>query len=180
MNNIKRVAIFVWLVCMATAAQAQFGWQWISSQPMDSVSQLWMRRTYTDVPYTDHATITIASNGMTRLYVNGRYINPHPITPQTFYDNSLITQKYDVSAFIVRTDTLNIALWCASTNSKPCAAALRLDAYAEEDGTGYTITTDTTWMCRPATVQTADTGAEWTDGQQWHSTWSYKETDWAR
>ena len=70
---------------MATAAQAQFGWQWISSQPMDGVSQLWMRRTYTNLPYTDRATITLASNGMARLYVNGRYVNPDPVAPQCFY-----------------------------------------------------------------------------------------------
>lgn len=181
MDNIRRVATFVLLLCMATAAQAQFGWQWISSQPMDGVSQLWMRRTYTNLPYTDRATITLASNGMARLYVNGRYVNPDPVAPQCFYaHNSRIMQTFDVSPYIVRTDTLDIALWCASANGEPCAAALRLDAHDKESGVGFTATTDTTWMCRPATVQTDSSGYEWTDGTQWHSTWSYNETDWAR
>ena len=181
MDNIRRVATFVLLLCMATAAQAQFGWQWISSQPMDGVSQLWMRRTYTNLPYTDRATITLASNGMARLYVNGRYVNPAPVAPQCFYaHNSRIMQTFDVSPYIVRTDTLDIALWCASANGEPCAAALRLDAHDKESGVGFTATTDTTWMCRPATVQTDSSGYEWTDGTQWHSTWSYNETDWAR
>ena len=166
---------------MATAAQAQFGWQWISSQPMDGVSQLWMRRTYTNLPYTDRATITLASNGMARLYVNGRFVNPDPVAPQCFYaPNSHIMQTFDVSPYIVRTDTLDIALWCASANGEPCAAALRLDAHNQESGMGFTATTDNTWMCRPATVQTDSSGYEWTDGTQWHSTWSYNETDWAR
>ena len=97
---------------------------------MDGVSQLWMRRTYTDLPYTDRATITLASNGMARLYVNGRYVNPAPVAPQCFYaHNSRIMQTFDVSPYIVRTDTLDIALWCASANGEPCAAALRLDAH---------------------------------------------------
>lgn len=166
---------------MATAAQAQFGWQWISCQPMDGVSQLWMRRTYTNLPYTDRATITLASNGMARLYVNGRFVNPDPVAPQCFYaPNSHIMQTFDVSPYIVRTDTLDIALWCASANGEPCAAALRLDAHDQESSMGFTATTDTTWMCRPATVQTDSSGYEWTDGTQWHSTCSYNETDWAR
>lgn len=166
---------------MATVAQAQFGWQWISSQPMDGVSQLWMRRTYTNLPYTDRATIILASNGMARLYVNGRFVNPDPVAPQCFYaPNSHIMQTFDVSPYIVRTDTLDIALWCASANGEPCAAALRLDAHNQESGVGFTATTDTTWMCRPATVQTDSSGYEWADGTQWHSTWSYNETDWAR
>lgn len=181
MDNIKRVATFVLLLCMATAAQAQFGWQWISSQPMDGVSQLWMRRTYTNLPYTDRATITLASNGMARLYVNGRFVNPDPVAPQCFYaPNSHIMQTLDVSPYIVRTDTLDIAMWCASANGEPCAAAMRLDAHDQESGMGFTATTDTTWMCRPATVQTDSSGYEWADGTQWHSTWSYNETDWAR
>lgn len=148
---------------------------------MDGVSQLWMRRTYTNLPYTDRATITLASNGMARLYVNGRFVNPNPVAPQCFYaPNSQIMQTFDVSPYIVRTDTLDIALWCASANGEPCAAALRLDAHDQESGIGFTATTDTTWMCRPATVQTDSSGYEWTDGTQWHSTWSYNETDWAR
>lgn len=148
---------------------------------MDGVSQLWMRRTYTNLPYTDRATITLASNGMARLYVNGRFVNPDPVAPQCFYDrNSNMMQTFDVSPYIVRTDTLDIALWCASANGEPCAAALRLDAHDQESGMGFTATTDTTWMCRPATAQTDNTGYEWADGTQWHSTWSYNETDWAR
>lgn len=148
---------------------------------MDGVSQLWMRRTYTYLPYTDRATITLVSNGMARLYVNGRFVNPDPVAPQCFYaPNSHIMQTFDVSPYIVRTDTLDIALWCASANGEPCAAALRLDAHDRESGVGFTATTDTTWMCRPATVQTESSGYEWTDGTQWHSTWSYNETDWAR
>ena len=181
MYKIRRTTTIILLLCIATAAQAQFGWQWISGQPSDGVTQWWMRRTYTNVPYTDRATITVATNGYVRLYVNGRQTDASPLMPpRTPGDTSVKMLAYDVSPYIVRTDSLQLALWCATAYGGPCAAALRLDASNTESGSGFSVTTDSTWLCRPAAIQTACTGAEWADATQWQPAWSYGDTDWAR
>lgn len=181
MYTTRKTAMLIVMLCTAAAAVAQTGWQWITCQPMPGVSQLWLRRTYTRLPAVQRATATLATNGYARLYVNGRLADATPLVPwRAVGDSSCKVLSYDVSAYVMRTDTLNLALWCASPGGVPCSVALRLDAVSCDGTSGFTASTDTTWLCRPACVQTGGSGTECTDGRQWHSTWSYGDTDWVR
>ena len=177
----RKTTMLIVMLCTAAAVAAQTGWQWITCQPMPGVSQLWLRRTYTRLPAVQKATATLATGGYARLYVNGRLADATPLVPsRAVGDSSCKVLSYDVSAYMVRTDTLNIALWCASPWGTPCSVALRLDAVSCDGTSGFTASTDTTWLCRPACVQTGSGGTERADGRQWHSTWCYGDTDWAR
>ena len=107
--------------------------------------------------------------------------------------------RYDVSAYVVRPDSLELALWwaapdgakaadcgarcsrntCLPTADSGAKVALRLWC-RDVKGRVSVFDSDSTWMCRPSAVQFNAAGGESIDGTQWHTSWSYGESDWAR
>lgn len=173
------------LACAALAAApsrawAQFGWQWMSSPSAEGVPQVWFRHTSTGVGEVEKATLTLCTTGFARAYVNGRLVDPSPLSPpRRDGDNSLKLLSRDVTAFMVSDDTLDVALWCAQPDGLPCAVAARLDCM-RADGAAFTVVSDSSWLCRPVPVEEDSCGTVTFDSRQWHPTWSYGETDWAR
>lgn len=175
----------VLLVCVALAAvpslaRAQFGWRWIGCPAADKARQVWFRHTTTGVGEVEKATLTLSTTGFARAYVNGRLVDPSPLSPsRRDGDHSPRQITWDVSAFMVSDDTLNVALWCAQPDGLPCAVAARLDC-RRTDGTAFAVVSDSSWLCRPAPVEEDSCGTATFDSRQWHPTWSYGDTDWAR
>ena len=96
-------------------------------------------------------------------------------------------------------DSLELALWwaapdgakaadcgtrcsrntCLPTADSGAKVALRLWC-RDVKGRVSVFDSDSTWMCRPSAVQFNVAGGESIDGTQWHTSWSYGESDWAR
>ena len=175
----------VLLACAALAAvpslaRAQFGWRWMGCPAADKARQVWFRHTTTGVGEVEKATLTLSTTGFARAYVNGRLVDPSPLSPaRRDGDHSQRQITWDVSAFMVSDDTLDVALWCAQPDGLPCAVAARLDC-RRTDGTAFAVVSDSSWLCRPAPVETDSCGTATFDSRQWHPTWSYGDTDWAR
>lgn len=174
--------LVVLLFAAATVCRAQTALQWIAPPHEEGVTQAWLRKAYTGVGDVREAVATVATTGYVRLYVNGRLADPSPLVPaRGAGDTAAKALRYDVTASVVRADSLVLALWCAPAESATAevpAVALRL-WLRTDDGGVRVIDTDSTWLCRPAAVQLDSLGRETTDGRQWHATWSYGDTDWA-
>ena len=180
--GVCRLLVVLLLVAAATACRAQTALRWIGSPHEDGVTQTWFRKAYTGVGDVREAMATVATTGYVRLYVNGRLADPSPLVPSRGVgDGGAKALRYDVTASVVRADSLVLALWCAPAEGAAAeapAVALRL-WLRTADGGVRVIDADSTWLCRAAAVQLDSLGRECTDGRQWHASWSYGDTDWA-
>lgn len=197
---VLRIALLLLLVGHATVCSAQTAMTWIGAPRAAGATQVWFRRCFERVGEVDEAIATIATTGHVRLYVNGRLVNPAPLTvTRGEGDGSIVAMRYDVSAYVVRPDSLELALWWAAPDGAKAAdcgarcsrntclppadsgakVALRLWC-RDAKGRVSVFDSDSTWMCRPSAVQFNAAGGESIDGTQWHTSWSYGESDWAR
>lgn len=181
LKGVCRLFAVLLLVAAATACRAQTALRWIAAPSCGGAAQVWFRKAYTGVGDVSEAVATVATTGYVRLYVNGRLADPSPLVPSRGAgDGGAKALRYDVTASLVRADSLVLALWCAPAEGAAEAPAVALRLWLRtDDGAVSVIDADSTWLCRPAAVQFDSLGRECTDGRQWHASWSYGGTDWA-
>lgn len=125
--------------------------------------------TYTGLPEPEHATITVATTGYFRLYVNGNLVSvpSFPLVRAPYRDNpeatEPITTSFEVSRYL-RTDSNSVALLVSpSSLDETPSFSLRLNGISNS-GCKFVREADETWICRPQNAFLTDTNSEYVDG----------------
>lgn len=165
------IILFSLLLC-AKALQAQeFSTHWIHApqgeaevpSTADSLAYVEFRQTYLSFAQPQQASITVASTGWFRLYVNQCNVGTAAFYPprDTQSAHELLSapcgrqaevafMTFDVTDYL-RPDTNVVALIYAPYGPSATTKQVSVAVFGtDHDGLPFSFTTDSTWLCRPA------------------------------
>lgn len=166
----------MWLTLLvAFTAQAQaFNTQWISAPSPDSLSHVWFRQSYLCSQRPLRATVTVASTGLFKVFVNGFIVGTATYYPvRTSADNTPRAITFDVTRYL-RNDTNTVAVLYAPVtpmNADPRQIAVAFYGISGE-GTRFSYHSDGNWLCRLANARWNEAGGETIDGRRHNTTWN--------
>lgn len=144
----------LWLTC----PEAYFG------------QQVAYSHTYVDSFEPQEGSVTIATTGYFRLYVNGNLVSvPSYPMARAPYRESIdktepIAMRFDVTRYL-RNDSNTITLLvCPSVLDETPAFSLRFEGISTENKL-YVHDADKSWLCRPLNAYMTDYNAEFADGR---------------
>lgn len=151
----KRLLIFITTICWVLNSYSQeFGTHWISYPLPNDSSEVLFRHTYLSTQRPRQASITFASTGNVRIYMNGRNVtrdvflgNETICCSSSPKERCLFIRTYDVSRFL-RTDSNTIAVAYLPTAGMPLGKQLSL-AYdgIDHEGHAFHHQADGGWQC---------------------------------
>ena len=139
--------ILMTLLWVLNSQAQEFGTHWVSYPLPNDSSEIWYRKLYTLEAQPLSATISLASAGNLRLYVNERNI-----TGSNFYagikDSTIMMRTFDITPFLKKGKNI-IAVWYAPGDSTAKAKQLSLDFYGwNKDTIPFYHQADGTWWCK--------------------------------
>lgn len=142
-RNILLILCFLWIV---DAFPQEFAAHWISYPLPNDSSEVLFLHTYVS-PRPQHASITLASAGKVKLFVNGRNVMRDLYLANR--DTSVITfRTYDVTRFL-RTDSNTVVVWYAPVAKRLSGKQLSLEYYGtDHSGKPFYSKADNTWLCK--------------------------------
>lgn len=147
-----------------------FGTHWISSPLPNDSSEVLFRRTYVSRYKPIKATITVASTGKLRIYVNERNISQEVIIGNRKQANAVKFYTYDITRFM-QPDSNIIAVWYAPDSQPFEGKQLSLEYHGiDEQGKHFYHNTDKSWFCKAINSYTKD-GTEFFDGSSFQKAW---------
>ena len=144
----KLITTIIMTLLWVLDSQAQeFGTHWISYPLPNDSSEVWYRRLYTLKDQPLSASVSLASTGNLRLYVNERNV-----TGSIFYegtkDSTVMMRTFDITHFLKKGENI-IAVWYAPTCSADKSKQLSLDFYGwNKDSIPFYHQADGTWWCK--------------------------------
>jgi len=170
--------VLTFLACCLDSVAIPFGISWISHPRPDSLSQVWFRRTFITSGRPQRSSITIATTGYVRLYVNGRDVSTDAITPyRDGLNDDPIATTYDVTRFL-RADTNTVAVWFSPSFPHLETRQIAVDFYGQyKDGSAFSYISDDSWMCRRARTTLTGDGGEHTDAPSYILRWQAGDYD---
>lgn len=151
----------------------EFGTHWISYPLPDDSTEILFRRTFKSEGYKPHkATITVATTGKIRIYVNERNISREVVISNRGQGISFYT--YDVTRFM-QPDSNIIAVWYAPNNIPYAGKQLSLEFYGIDYlEKSFYHHTDKSWFCKSINAY-AKEGQEYFDATTFPQAWKYIE-----
>lgn len=171
---VKRL-ILTAITALALSASAQdWGLNWISCPTAGPTDQIWFRRPFVIKQRPDAARLTIACSGRFDLFVNGYNVSTDVLMPGSYEPSDTVRlMTFEVGRYL-RPDTNVVAVWYspARPTRKQIALTLNGSGFA---GSDLAVTTDRTWLCRPANARTETDGSETIDDNAYVDYWNRKE-----
>ncbi len=144
----KLITTIIMTLLWVLNSQAQeFGTHWVSYPLPNDSCEVWYRKLYTLKDRPLLASISIASTGNLRLYVNERNV-----TGSIFYegmkDCMVMVRTFNISRFLKKGENI-IAVWYAPTNNTDKSKQLSLDFYGwDKDTVAFYHQADGSWWCK--------------------------------
>ena len=170
------ITIFLFFCVLSSFAQ-EFGTHWICHPLPNDSSEILFCHTYLTQQRPQQASLTFASTGQLRVYVNERNI-----TPYISYDNrdsSIIAiQTYDITRYLYP-DSNTIAVWYAPTARSSSTKQLHLEYYGTDaHGKAFYYAANGDWECMELKgCYKKENGEEMFDRRSYDSNWKAANCD---
>lgn len=168
----KLFILFLLISGILTIPAQEFDTHWISIHQPDSLSHVWFRRTYLFNGRPQKASITFATTGLVKIYINECNIGTasfYPLREENNNDPVAIT--LDVSPYL-RSDSNVIAAVYSPAFPEINHRQLSVSFYGtDETGTAFCNTSDNSWLCRRANSSLTLNGGEIIDGRAHNTSW---------
>lgn len=163
--------VLTW-AALATAQAQEFGTHWISFPQPDSTSHVWFRQSYLCHQRPRRATVTVASTGYFKLYVNEFVVGTAAYYPlRDDADGSPKSVTFDVTRYL-RNDTNTVAVLYSPAMRQADTRQLAVAFYGRmADGSRFSHYSNADWLCRRANSRLNAYGSETIDGRQHNTTW---------
>lgn len=135
------------IFCVLNSFAQEFGTHWICHPISNDSTEVFFCHTYISKQRPQQASLTFASSGKLRVYVNERNISPE--ISYSNKDTSVIAlQTYDVTRFLYP-DSNTIAIWFAPTQNSQASKQLSLEYYGTDDqGKAFYHAANEEWKCQ--------------------------------
>lgn len=165
------ILLLVW-AGLATAHAQEFGTHWISHPQPDSTSHVWFRQSYLGWQRPRRATVTVASTGFFKLYVNEFVVGTAAYYPlRDDGDGTPKAVTFDVTRYL-RNDTNTVAVLYSPATPQTDGRQVAVTYYGQmADGSRFSHHSDGNWLCRRANSRRNAYGSEFIDGRQHNTTW---------
>lgn len=161
-------------LCYFLAISAQdFGMQWMSASQADKADMVWFRHTYSLHERPTQASISIATTGYFRLYVNGYDVSTAYRLPyREKGDTGSIGHIFDVTRFLQAGDNI-IAVYCSplAYDLDRALFAFRFDG-KWVNGQRFSYDGSEGWLCRSASFSLMPDGRQVQNGLSEEYTYS--------
>lgn len=169
----KHTLLVCSLIMWALGAWGQeFDTHWISVPDVDSTSHVWFRQTYMMQGRPQEGTITVASKGLYKLYVNEYNVGRAAFYPtRAPYSDHVVVSTFDVTPYL-RPDTNVVAFIYSPSyphvDTKQVAVSF---SGRDHNGQPFAHYSDDTWLCRRANSSLNMQGGEDIDGREHDPSW---------
>lgn len=168
----KRLLVYILAFAPLVLMAQEFGIHWIAAPQPDSTSHLWFRHTCIMEGRPRQASITVATTGYFKLYINQHNVGTALFYPSRQpYSNNVVTTSFDITRYM-RNDTNVVALVYSPTfahlNHRQLSVTLHgLTAM----GQPFCTVSDGSWLCKPANSCINAWGGETIDGRSHTPSW---------
>lgn len=144
----KLITTIIMTLLWVLNSQAQeFGTHWVSYPLPNDSCEVWYRKLYKLDAQPFSASVSLASTGNLRLYINERNV-----TGSAFYegmkDSTVMMRTFDITRFLKKGENI-IAVWYAPAGSANKDKQLSLDFYGwDQDTIPFHHQADGTWWCK--------------------------------
>lgn len=165
------VAILMVAATLPVCAQ-EFNAHWIYAPQADSLSHVWFRRAYLADGRPRRASVTVASTGFFKLYVNECNVGTALFYPvRRNGDDSPIAMTFDVTPYL-RRDTNVVAVAYSPNVTATSHKQISVGFYGiDHKGRRFSHASDNSWICRRANSRKTSDGGEEIDGRGHDPTW---------
>lgn len=150
----------------------QFNTHWIYAPQADSTAHIWFRRAYISSGRPQQATITVATTGYYKLYINECNVGTalyYPLREDN--DSTPISITVDATPYL-RPDTNVVALLYTPTTPSISQRQIAVNIYGiNNEGNKFSYSADASWLCRHANSQMTIDGGEYIDGREHDPSW---------
>lgn len=166
------IAAILLLVVAFSASAQEFNTHWIYAPQSDSLSHVWFRRAYPCNGKPIQASVTVASTGYFKLYVNECNVGTGSSYPMRRNgDSTAVAIEFDVTPYL-RRDTNVVAIIYSPTI--PSASHRQISVNyngTSHQGENFCHTSDNSWICRQANSRLTTDGGEAIDGRGHDPSW---------
>ena len=136
--------IFLW---QPSSFSQEFGCHWVSFPLPNDSSEVIFKQTYTYKQKPLLASITLASTGNVKVYVNERNIS-RDILIKGMDNGSLIYRTFNITRYL-KPNKNTISVWYAPTQNSLVGKQLSLEYYGiDADGENFYHKADGKWLCK--------------------------------
>lgn len=167
--------LFLFVFCHAVSMASDFNTPWIFARQTGSLSRVFFRKAFLSQGLPRQATLTIATTGYCKVYVNECKIGTAPyLSLRHDNDTDAVSMTFDVTPYM-RADTNVVAVLYsplpnhASKTEKQIAINLYGTGYDQHD---FCVRTDASWLCRESYSKITPDGIEIVDGRRRDMQWN--------
>lgn len=168
----KLVVTLLLFAAVISAAAQEFGTHWVYAPQSDSLSHVWFRRSYLCGGRPRQASVTVASSGYFKLYVNECNIGTAAFFPLRHNgDDTPVATTFDITPYL-RRDTNVVAIIYSPARPSDSHRQISASFYGiAHDGSNFCYNSDDSWLCRRANSRMTADGGEAVDGRDHDPTW---------
>ncbi len=161
----KFVAIPLMLGVALSAAAQEFNTHWVYAPQADSLSHVWFRRSYQCDGRPRQASVTVASTGYFKIYVNECNIGTAAFFPMRHSgDDTPVATTFDVTPYLRRDTNVVAIIYSPARPSCSCKQISASFYGIAHDGSNFCYSSDGSWLCRRANSRMTADGGEVVDG----------------
>lgn len=166
------------MLCFTPSPAQEFLARWISIPDADDASHVWFRRDYTIERTPFMAEISVMSDGLFEVFVNGCNVSTDVMIPFDGDNPATLRRiRYNVADFL-RKGSNTIAVRYSPEKTFWAGKQLSLSFYGEYyDGTVFGGFTDESWLCRQANSASFYGDYEYLNAEEYPYDWKAEEFD---
>lgn len=175
------ITLIAILLCALNSHSQEFSTHWISYPIPNDSSEVLFSQVYITKKRPKQASISFASSGKLKVYVNERNISQdiYFINPQS---SAICIYTYDITRFL-RPDSNTIAVWYAPQENVAVSKQLSLEYYGYDDkGSPFYHKADGNWRCKLLEGCYVKGNKETFDSRNYDCLWKssdYSRDEWA-
>lgn len=169
----KTATVVILLLSIALSVCGQdFNTHWIYAPQADSTSHVWFRRAFLSEGTPEQATITVATTGYYKLYVNECNVGTALYYPLRHNNDSTpVSITFDATPYL-RPDTNVVALIYSPTRPSESHRQISVNIFGTDyQGKSFSHVSDNSWICRRANSCMTTDGGEIIDGTKHNPSW---------
>lgn len=168
-----KTSIFIILLCFLwqpSSFSQEFGCHWVSYPLPNDSSEVIFKQTYTYKQKPLQASITLASTGNLKVYVNERNVS-RDIFIKGFVNGSLAYHTFNITRYL-KPNKNTISIWYAPTQNSLIGKQLSLEYYGiDANGDSFYHKADGKWLCKELHGCSTPSDKEYYDGLRMPNNW---------
>lgn len=172
------LSVFILLFLFAqrpeTAMASDFNTPWIYAQKTDSHARLLFRKVYLFQGKPRQASLSIATTGYCKVYVNECKIGTAPYIPLRFCnDTNAVRLTFDITPYLRGDSNVVAVLYSPLPRQKvERQKQIAISFYGtDHQGHVFSLVSDSSWLCREAWSRIAEDGTETIDQRKRDPQW---------